>query len=99
MHALLVIATGSQRRVGRAAREPVPAGGAPHLRRHHLRHAAVDRLSLAFPVSAAAAAPARSAAAAGAAVLRRWAHPVAGLIALTALSGALLHFYCTGQLF
>ena len=50
-------------------------------------------LSLAFPVSAAAAAPAHSAAAAGAAVLRRWAHPIAGLIALTALSGALLHFY------
>ena len=49
-------------------------------------------LSLAYPLSTAAAAPASSAAAAGAAVLRRWAHPVAGLIAITALSGDLQWF-------
>lgn len=60
----------------------------------HLTSAAViygtllwTSLSLAFPLSPAAAAPAGSAAAAGAAILRRWAHPIAGLIALTALSG------------
>ncbi len=44
-------------------------------------------LTLAFPTSLAAAVPAGSALSAGAAALRRWAHPVAGLIAITALSG------------
>ncbi|KAK9806783.1 hypothetical protein WJX72_002648 [[Myrmecia] bisecta] len=43
-------------------------------------------LTLAFPVPSAAMSS--ETAAAGAAVLRRWAHPVTGIIALTALSGA-----------
>ena len=47
-------------------------------------------LSLAYPTSAAAAVSADSAMTAGVNALRRWAHPVAGLIAITALSGALL---------
>lgn len=46
-------------------------------------------LSLAYPTSAAAALSANSAMTAGLNALRRWAHPVAGLIAITALSGAL----------
>ncbi len=45
-------------------------------------------LSLAYPTSPAAALPASSAAAAGVNALRRWAHPVAGIIAITALSGS-----------
>ncbi|CAL8462918.1 g2452 [Coccomyxa elongata] len=45
-------------------------------------------LSLAFPTSAAAAVTSDVAMTAGVNVLRRWAHPVAGIIALTALSGA-----------
>ena len=46
-------------------------------------------LSLAFPTSAAAAVSSDVAMTAGVNVLRRWAHPVAGLIAITALSGVL----------
>lgn len=44
-------------------------------------------LSLAYPLSPAASLPAGSAAQAGVNALRRWAHPLAGLIAVTALSG------------
>ncbi len=44
-------------------------------------------LSLAYPLSPAASLPAGSAAQAGMNALRRWAHPLAGLIAVTALSG------------
>lgn len=60
----------------------------------HLTSAAViygtllwTTLSLAYPLSPAAALPAGSAAQAGVNALRRWAHPLAGLIAVTALSG------------
>ena len=44
-------------------------------------------LSLAYPLSPAGALLAGSAAQAGVNALRRWAHPLAGLIAVTALSG------------
>ena len=55
-------------------------------------------LSLAYPTSAAAALSADTAMTAGVNALRRWAHPVAGLIAVTALSGAMhlnwvIHLY------
>lgn len=60
----------------------------------HLTSAAViyctllwTSLSLAYPISPAAAAPAGSAIRLGVSALRQWAHPVAGLIAITALSG------------
>jgi cytochrome c oxidase assembly protein subunit 15 len=60
----------------------------------HLTSAAViyctllwTSLSLAYPTPALLAAPPASALNAGVAALRRWAHPVAGLIAITALSG------------
>ena len=60
----------------------------------HLTSAAViygtllwTSLSLAYPLSPAASVSVGSAAHAGVSTLRRWAHPLAGLIAVTALSG------------
>jgi heme A synthase len=60
----------------------------------HLTSAAViygtllwTTLSLAYPLSPAANLAAGKAAQAGVNTLRAWAHPLAGLIALTALSG------------
>ncbi len=60
----------------------------------HLTSAAViygtllwTSLSLTYPLSPAASVSVGSAAHAGVSTLRRWAHPLAGLIAVTALSG------------